>query len=136
VSAAPRGLQWVSGKREPSRPARRPHKAAPVATALLGTVLAAHGPALLAAFHGRDDRWRRGLRRRGVQRLQRAGVGREAAANRAQHYRSGEHEIGVSDWRFVPRHTRGSRVAIGMEDRAHDFGLRGAPFKGLRAHPA
>ena len=54
------------------------------------------------------------------------GVGREAAANRAQHYRSGEHEIGVSDWRFVPRHTRGSRVAIGMQDHAYDFGHRGS----------
>jgi len=46
----------------------------------------------------------------------------------------GQHEFGVSGWRFAPRHTRG--VTIGMEDRAHDFGLRGAPFKGLRAHPA
>src|SRR6516162_7541523 len=66
------------------------------------------------------------------------GVGREAAADRGQpniddrtidegearcQDRGGQHEIGVSDWRFAPRHTRGSRVAIGMEDRAHDFGL-------------
>jgi hypothetical protein len=48
----PGALQWVSGKREPSRPARRPIIGGGlVATAPLGTVLAAHGPALLAAFH-------------------------------------------------------------------------------------